>query len=108
MAHEQHHVRQRKQRSNVTQTTAIESVSSDNETILQEQSSPKRHHQMAEETREEKTSALSSFRDAVSVMIGLTGMVILAYLHTNYMHTLHENYLWFSQIKVILQYMLKK
>ena len=37
----------------------------------------------------------------LSVAVGIIGMVAMGYIHANYMVTIHENWMWFSNIKVI-------
>ena len=38
----------------------------------------------------------------LSVAAGIISMVAMGYIHAKYMATIHENWMWFSNIKVIL------
>lgn len=37
----------------------------------------------------------------LSVAVGIIGMVAMGYIHANYMVTIHENWMWFSNIKEV-------
>ena len=39
----------------------------------------------------------------LSVVVGILGMVAMGYIHAKYMATIHENWMWFSNIKVRLK-----
>ena len=36
----------------------------------------------------------------INIIIGLAAMIALGYTHAVYMSTIHENWMWFSNIKV--------
>ena len=45
---------------------------------------------------------LGGFLVVLSVIVGIVAMVTVGYIHANYMATLHENWMWFTNIKVRL------
>ena len=49
----------------------------------------------------EDLQSLHWFTSTVSCMTGVAIMVILCYRYRIYIQTLHENYMWFSNIKVV-------
>ena len=48
----------------------------------------------------EDRQVLWAFLRGVNVAVGVTVMVVLGYVHANFMATIHENDMWFSNIKV--------
>ena len=51
-------------------------------------------------TSQAKDDSMEGILAVVSVAVGIMCMVAMGYVHANYMTTLHENWLWFSNIKV--------
>ena len=92
-------VRKRKKRSNITHTSGH----SHQEVPAVGASQPqwdRGRHTGGLETPQERASALTRFLGWVSFVIGITLMVVAGLKHAAYMYTLHENDLWFSNIKV--------
>lgn len=52
----------------------------------------------ASQTNDDSSEGILS---VLSVVVGIMGMVAMGYIHAKYMATIHENWMWFSNIKEV-------
>ncbi|KAJ8315070.1 hypothetical protein KUTeg_007220 [Tegillarca granosa] len=81
-------VRQRKSRSNYTKT------------VQNSKTSTKKSKVGATDCDENETDPQNAVVKWLNILIGIVAMLGCGYIHANYMATIHENWMWFSNIKL--------
>ena len=51
---------------------------------------------------ENEAGIIRDFVSKINLVIGISAMVVIGYRYSLYIHTLHENDMWFSEIRVML------
>lgn len=83
-------VRHRKSRSNFTKTVQNSKIST------------KKSKSGGEENDEKEADSQNAIAKWLNILVGIVAMLACGYMHANYMATIHENWMWFSNIKVSL------
>ncbi|XP_064628354.1 protein C-mannosyl-transferase DPY19L3-like isoform X2 [Lineus longissimus] len=83
-------VRRRKNKSKVTVTTVHPSATSNHEP-----------RNMSANTEEDTEAEVNWFLKTISFILGVSTVVILGYIYARHINTLHENQLWFSNLKEV-------
>ena len=66
----------------------------------QKDQTAKRNDKSASSTSQQKSDSRGGILAVISVGVGIIAMVTMGYIHARYMTQIHENWMWFSNIKV--------
>lgn len=62
----------------------------------------KQQKRSVQQSKAKEVDKSRSFTSVINVLIGVLAMLGVSYVHSRYMYQIHENQLWFTNIKVRL------